>query len=555
MKKLLLTVLIAMACVAQVNAQQFVTTEVTQRNVVIEEFTGRNCGYCPDGHRIANGLMAANPGRLWAVNIHAGGYAPTSYPNFNTPDGTTIHNYFNISGYPCGAVNRSSATPLDRGQWTGAANNILNQDSYVNLGGQVILNPVTRTALITVEAYYTGDSPAETNQLTVMMLQDSIYGQQSGGSSNPEQWTGTEYIHMHILRDVVNSESAWGETISPTTAGTLITKSYMYEIPEAIGNPNGVDVIIEHLHFLALLNEGNLYMQTACQLETVIAYDNVFPVMQGFDQIHSIACDYDGTFDLTFMNGGLDNLTSCVFEVEYAGQTYTYNWEGDIATGDVTTVQFPITLVDGTNSVVVNVVEGNGQAIEPSNFSAVAGSLTAPEWVSNVNTNEITINIWQDRYGNHITWFLYASDSTIIAQGGPYFQLGGNTTKLRTHTVALPTDPDCIQFVIYDSECDGINNGHGEGHLEILDAAGNQLWANDGNYTCEAKINFSINSEVPVIPGDANGDGQINVADITTIVSYILLGSNPQIIIEAADYNGDGLINILDIQSILADIY
>ena len=54
-------------------AQQYVSTEPANRNVILEEFTGRNCGYCTDGHRIANELMAAHPGRLWAINIHAGG--------------------------------------------------------------------------------------------------------------------------------------------------------------------------------------------------------------------------------------------------------------------------------------------------------------------------------------------------------------------------------------------------------------------------------------------------------------------------------------------------
>ncbi|WKZ71250.1 MAG: S8 family serine peptidase [Melioribacteraceae bacterium] len=47
--------------------------------------------------------------------------------------------------------------------------------------------------------------------------------------------------------------------------------------------------------------------------------------------------------------------------------------------------------------------------------------------------------------------------------------------------------------------------------------------------------------------GDANGDLEINVLDITTIVSY-LLNQNPQpFLSDAADVNNDGFINVLDI--------
>ena len=105
----------------------------------------------------------------------------------------------------------------------------------------VKIDPDTRVATITVEVYYTGNSGYDENYLTVAMLQDSILGSQSGMSGNPAQVIGSQYCHMHILRDVIQ-ENAWGDAISPTTQGTLITKVYEYPIPEMIGSPNGVEV-------------------------------------------------------------------------------------------------------------------------------------------------------------------------------------------------------------------------------------------------------------------------------------------------------------------------
>ena len=234
-------------------AQEYVSTQPQNRNVLIEEFTGRNCGYCPDGHRIANLIMANNPGRVWAVNIHAGGFSPVTYPNMNTTDGTTITSGFGIGGFPAGHVNRSTANDLGRDQWESHTNTQLAQQAEVNVAGFVTLNHATRTAEITVEVYYTANSSQSTNYLTIMMLQDSILGSQSGNYYNPSQMLNGQYVHQHVLRDVVTS--TWGDEISPTTAGTLITKNYTYQIPESIGAPNGVEVDLNNILFLAFVSE------------------------------------------------------------------------------------------------------------------------------------------------------------------------------------------------------------------------------------------------------------------------------------------------------------
>ena len=283
MKKFTFALMALLAFTFSLKAQQFVSTEPANRNVILEEFTGRNCGYCTDGHRIANELMAAHPGRLWAINIHAGGYAPTSYPNMITQDGNTIHGGFSISGYPTGVVNRTTGNGIDRGQWGNQANNQLNQASECNIAGMAVINPQTRTATITVEVYYTGNSTVDQNYLTVAMLQDSILGSQADyGNYNPTQWVGNQYCHMHVLRDVI-SESAWGDPISPTTQGTLITRTYEYEIPEIIGSPNGVEVDIDNIFFLAWVAErqqGNAYRP----ILGAIFYNNKNRVQNGLIQ-------------------------------------------------------------------------------------------------------------------------------------------------------------------------------------------------------------------------------------------------------------------------------
>ena len=48
-------------------------------------------------------------------------------------------------------------------------------------------------------------------------------------------------------------------------------------------------------------------------------------------------------------------------------------------------------------------------------------------------------------------------------------------------------------------------------------------------------------------PGDVNGDGEVNIADITRVVDAIINGDSN----EACDVNGDGEVNIADINLII----
>ena len=83
MKKFTLMMVVMLACLFRVNAQepQFVSTEVQKRNVLIEELTGRTCPNCPAGQRVVNNVIAKNPEKTFTVNIHAKniGYSPSNY--------------------------------------------------------------------------------------------------------------------------------------------------------------------------------------------------------------------------------------------------------------------------------------------------------------------------------------------------------------------------------------------------------------------------------------------------------------------------------------------
>jgi hypothetical protein len=78
-----------------------------------------------------------------------------------------------------------------------------------------------------------------------------------------------------------------------------------------------------------------------------------------------------------------------------------------------------------------------------------------------------------------------------------------------------------------------------------------------GNYAGKTSVGFAIldKSTSKVKKGDVNGDGAINVSDITKIAAHIkgkkkLTGDS----LLAADVNGDGKVNVTDITQIAAHI-
>lgn len=535
---LALMALLSMTCVAK--AQQYVSTEPANRNVIIEEFTGRGCQYCPDGHKIANEIMAANPDRVWAINVHAGGYAQTSYPNFITPDGNVIHGGFTISGYPTGVVNRSTAAGQSRSAWPNLTNAQLNQAAVCNVGGAVRINPDTRVATITVEVYYTGDGAYDENYLTVAMLQDSIMGSQSGMSYNPAQVVNGTYCHMHILRDIIQ-ESAWGDAISPTTQGTLITKTYEYQIPESIGNPNGVEVKIENIFFLAWVSERfqgtpARPILNACELDMATIVDvPIYPSVSNVSQVLEASCSQTKDFEFELSNLGLDAFNSVEFNAVVGESVETFEWTGELMSGDKTKMNFEMEIPFGTHTGVLNITKVNGESY--TNSTEFAAECT--EWAEKEFDGDLTtlkVYIIQDQFGEQTTWNIINSAGEIVAEGGPYQHLvGQGATQTNVATLNnIPTD-DCYLFTIFDTNNNGICCNYGNGYYYIKDANGDKIVEGDGDFGAMAAHSFMLkkrpdaidentNSHFTIYPNPANNMIVVEGENVEIVEIYNSLG-------------------------------
>jgi hypothetical protein len=250
MKKLF-SILLVVFFSTTIFSQTIVSIKPANKNVILEEFTGTKCSYCPDGHKVAQGIMTNNPGRAWSINIHQGAFSGSS-PNYKTVWGDALAAQYGVNSWPAATVSRGATWSSTRSQWVSWANSILAQPSCLNVAAKGTLDWKERKLTLLVEVYYTGNAVQSTNKLNVAMLQNEVLGPQEGASIwYPEMMAGSLYRHQHMLRDFITGQ--WGMDISSTTEGTFFTHTFEYDVPE---NFNNVKVALANVEFLVFVSEN-----------------------------------------------------------------------------------------------------------------------------------------------------------------------------------------------------------------------------------------------------------------------------------------------------------
>lgn len=453
MKKIVLSFLGLFAAFA-VSAQtpQFVSTEAANKNVVLEEFTGINCGFCPDGHKIVKEYEEDNPGRVFGINIHTGSYAAM----YQTQWGSAIMNQTGLQGFPAGTVNRHSfsggATILNRGEFVSRGNQILAEASFVNVAAQASIDATTRVMTVNVEAYYTADAATASNKLNVVLLQDSIIGPQSGASANPSQVTADgQYIHMNMLRDMLTGQ--WGDDITAPEgsnvipAGTLIQRTYTYNVPGSISNEL---VKLGHLKLVVFVarDQQEIYTGAECK-PTVTNLPELAAMSTTMSAQGQNGCNDLASLALKVYNYGANEITN--MQIAYGSAVtaeQTFDWTGSITSDQEVFVELPDVAVNvGQNTnVFAKVVSINGTPIEDVQKTATIKKDAPKEG----NGDKLKIIIKTDQYAYECSWKLSDGNGNVLAEEEYYQQ------AVVRDTVIVPlTETGCYVFEIFDEYGDG----------------------------------------------------------------------------------------------------
>lgn len=520
MKKTLLVLGIALTTCFFASAQvtdTIVSTAPSNRNVLIEEYTGINCGCCPDGHKKANAIQAAHPDRVNIINIHQGGYAANT---FTTQWGNALAGQIGLEGYPAGTVNRhifsqySSVLDVYRDYWSSCANTILGMSSPVNIAAEGTLDMTTRTLNIRVQLYYTGSQTVTSNALNIAILQDSIMGPQSGASNfNPGQIINGQYCHMHMLRHLITGQ--WGETIDNIAPGTLIEKTYEYAIPEQFGTPNPIDAILKNLSVVAFVCEGHKEVLTSIEVPLVrVNYPAIAAHISGVNSIDEISCTDQARAYFQFMNDGLDALTSMTYTYNINGVTETATWTGNVASYGMDTVNIPTfsTNLNTNTTLTVQVTQLNGVEVNvlPKTLTVKKNAYSNGGWMYFL--------LYTDRYASETTFKFFDPNNNVVLSGGPFSNLSSNGTTKHEYGFA-PQTVGCYRLEVYDSYGDGINTGFGAGYFELRKADNSVLFHDDGKFGSKAVYMIDVTApsaieehvaETTVYPNPATDNITIN---------------------------------------------
>lgn len=485
-KKLSFALLLIFVASFRIDAQTIVSTSPANKNVVLEEFTGVNCGYCPDGHRIANQIAAANPGRVFVLNIHQGGYAGNN-PNYKTSFGDAIANQTGLTGYPAGTINRhvfsGTVTSLSRNNWSNASNQILAQSSPVNVAAKASINFETREIIVDVEAYYTANGTGTTNKLNVAILQNDIIGPQAGSSLNPSQVVGTQYRHMHMLRHFITGQ--WGEDITTLAEGSFIEQQYTYTAPAHINN---VELVLEDLEIVVFISEGRQEIITAAKAE--VEFLNAKPKLKSIEESVVFNCS-DARFSATIKNISDEDITSMELTYTLDGADQTINWDArTIAAGASDTILLPLFEASGSHSATVTFDTYNNDK-EP-----MEGSQTASLTKSSVTGHGyMSLKLVTDQYASETSFKIFKEDGSVLLSGGPYGNLSASGTTERWYAIQPPT-VGCYVLEVYDAYGDGMNAGYGAGYFQVIDGRDDEIIVNN-NGRFGALARYYIYSDAP----------------------------------------------------------
>lgn len=230
----------------------------TERNVLLEDYTGHRCPNCPAAALVAKNISAADPDRVFVASIHAGPGGITSFQDLASDCGNTVTNpnnefctefYCNESitygetfqsgfgffGNPQGTINRklfSGNMFLFSTDWQTSVDQILTEnDLKVNIQAESNYYSETNGFFLHVQTEFLEDLSANDYNLVVYLIENEKDDFQDSMSVILE-----DYHHHNIFRGCLD-ELAWGRSITGTkTIGDKTNYDYSYALPTGTSN-------------------------------------------------------------------------------------------------------------------------------------------------------------------------------------------------------------------------------------------------------------------------------------------------------------------------------
>jgi len=213
--------------------------ETPVQRVLLEDFTGHECGNCPKAALAAFGLHKQYGERIVTMGVHVGFFAKPDTgvfsTDFRTNEGNTYNNEWGIDalGLPQGSVNRkldpsSGSIGIVFTQWSTAIQKALSTNPIFDLKlSRIYQKDSILNIKASSKALLSYPNPVK---IIAWITEDSIISGQKNYDLTPP--TIPNYVHMHVLRTAINT--TWGEDLSsePVPANKSFNNYFGYVIPK-----------------------------------------------------------------------------------------------------------------------------------------------------------------------------------------------------------------------------------------------------------------------------------------------------------------------------------
>ena len=437
---------------AQAETSWHVDTVTQKKNVLMEEFTGTACYWCTEGHAMTERMAHIWPGRVFPVNIHTGSLAQA----YKTKEGDQIGSYLDCesAGYPSGDVNRRDfgfGYVMSRSNWLLAADYVMQEDAPVNLFMQSEYDAATRQLSVHVEGYFTAEV-SEEQRLTVMLLQNNVWGYQNG----PEQG---DYRHMHMLRQTLGD--VWGDLIEEAAQGQYFSREYTLDLPTRIG-----DVVVKpyDLQLLAFVSAGRTDVEQVTGARPQCDdFDTSLSVQMEAPRI-GIGTQYGyDFFEVLLENESNRPVTSATFDLTVGQQSSTVTIDCNIPPYGFQYLSIPMTYTynkRGTTRYSITLSALNGADTEPQSLD---GQFVKPFEV----TQQVMVKLQTDTRASQNTFTIRNQQGEMIHDFG-HFE-SGEAQSVEELVTLEAGKTYCLE--VTDEWGDGSMAG-ATGYIELRDAQG-----------------------------------------------------------------------------------
>lgn len=182
--------------------------------VLIQEFSGQNCTFCPEGASVIHGLLNTYDDQLAVVTMHPYGSEQSEQLgpiNLRNELSTDYFKYYGSpSAFPAAIID---ATPYEgtlvltsRGTWADAVINQFKLETAADLSVASDYDDATRTLTVNYNVKMT-KAVSESLSIVVWLTESGIVAQQRGPTG-----VQRKYVHDHILRASFNG--TWGTVLA-----------------------------------------------------------------------------------------------------------------------------------------------------------------------------------------------------------------------------------------------------------------------------------------------------------------------------------------------------